>query len=86
MHWRSTGRICGSIAGMKLSVSLPGDDVAFLDSYADAHAMASRSAVVQQAIGALRREQLPDAYRQAWEEWGVSEDAVIWNETVGDGL
>ena len=71
---------------MKLSVSLPGEDVEFLDAYADAHAMASRSAVVQQAIDALRREQLPDAYRQAWEEWGVSADAEVWDQAVGDGL
>ena len=71
---------------MKPSVSLPGEDVAFLDAYADAHEMASRSAVVQQAIGALRREQLPNAYRQAWEEWGVSADAEAWDQAVGDGL
>ena len=71
---------------MKLSVSLPGEDVEFLDAYADAHAMASRSAVVQQAIDALRREQLPDAYRQAWEVWGVSADAEVWDQAVGDGL
>ena len=76
----------GSIRGMKLSVSLRGEDVEFLDAYADAHAMSSRSAVVQQAIRALRREGLPEAYGRAWEEWGVGGDAELWDQLAGDGL
>ena len=71
---------------MKLSVSLPGEDVRFLDAYADAHALASRSAVVQQAIRALRRQELPDAYGKAWDEWGGSADAELWEQAAGDGL
>jgi Arc/MetJ-type ribon-helix-helix transcriptional regulator len=71
---------------MKLSVSLPGEEVAFLDAYAEAHALASRSAAVQQAIQALRREELPDAYTRAWDEWQSSEDAQPWDRAVADGL
>jgi Arc/MetJ-type ribon-helix-helix transcriptional regulator len=71
---------------MKLSVSLLGEDVEFLDAYADAHALASRSAVVQEAIRALRRSELPDAYGEAWGEWGSSADVELWDRTAGDGL
>lgn len=71
---------------MKVSVSLPDDDVEFLDEYARAHAFSSRSAVVQQAIRTLRLEELPDAYRGAWEEWQAAGESTSWDETVGDGL
>ncbi len=70
---------------MKVSVSLPGDDVAFLDSYAKAHD-ASRSAVVHQAIRALRLGDLQEEYREAWAEWGASGEAETWETAVGDGL
>ncbi len=82
----SDGGNCGSIAGMKLSVSLAGEDVEFLDAYATAHALASRSAVVQQAIRALRRGELPDAYSEAWAEWGGGPDPELWDAAAGDGL
>lgn len=71
---------------MKLSVSLRGEEVEFLDAYAEAHALASRSAAVQQAIQALRREELPDAYERAWEEWQSSGDSQFWDRAVADGL
>jgi Arc/MetJ-type ribon-helix-helix transcriptional regulator len=71
---------------MKVSVSLPDDDVEFLDAYAQAHAFSSRSAVVQRAIRTLRLEELPDAYREAWEEWRTTGESTVWDETAGDGL
>lgn len=71
---------------MKVSVSLPGEDVAFLDAYASAHDFPSRSAVVQQAIRALRLGDLDDAYGKAWEEWSEDGEADVWEATVGDGL
>ncbi len=71
---------------MKVSVSLPGEDVEFLDAYADAHALSSRSAVVQQAIRALRREELPEAYGRAWAESEAAGDGQLWDQAVGDGL
>lgn len=71
---------------MKISVSLPGEDVAFLDAYASVHAFSSRSAVVQQAIRALRLGDLDDAYGKAWEEWSESGEADLWEATAGDGL
>jgi Arc/MetJ-type ribon-helix-helix transcriptional regulator len=71
---------------MKLSVSIRAEDVEFLDSYASVHAISSRSAVVQEAIRALRREGLPDAYSRAWDEWRSGGDAEPWDHVVGDGL
>lgn len=71
---------------MKVSVSLRGEDVAFLDAYAEAHAFSSRSAVLQQAIRLLRQGELGDAYGSAWEEWASSGEAETWEPTAADGL
>lgn len=70
---------------MKLSVSLPNDDVAFLDDYASSHGMPSRSAVVQRAVDLLRAAQLGPAYADAWATWDA-EEADLWDATVADGL
>jgi antitoxin MazE9 len=71
---------------MKVSVSLPSEDVEFLDAYAAAHAFPSRSAVLQQAIRVLRLSDLDDAYGAAWSEWDEAGDAEAWDRTTGDGL
>lgn len=71
---------------MKLSVSLSTEDVEFLDAYAEAHALRSRSAVVQRAIGELRLGELGVAYQQAWAEWADAREAELWEPTVSDGL
>jgi hypothetical protein len=75
----------GSITGMKLSLSIPSEDVAFLDAYAAEHALGSRSAAMHQAIGALRLSALPGSYAEAWSEWMTGEDAEAWETTAGDG-
>lgn len=69
-----------------MSVSLPGEDVAFVDSYASAHAYQSRSAVVHHAIDVLRASELYDAYRDAWQEWATSGEAERWDAVAGDGV
>jgi len=71
---------------MKLSVSLPDDDVAFLDAYAASRGVTSRSAVVHQAVRLLRAAQLGPAYQDAWEEWAEGSDAVAWDVTASDGV
>jgi Arc/MetJ-type ribon-helix-helix transcriptional regulator len=71
---------------MKVSVSLPDEDVEFLDEYARAEALDSRSAAVHRAVGLLRAAELPAAYESAWEEWARSGDADVWESTVEDGL
>jgi Arc/MetJ-type ribon-helix-helix transcriptional regulator len=76
----------GSIDGMKLSVSLPDEDVRFLDHYAATRGAGSRSAALQQAIGMLRAAELEDAYRDAWAEWEGAGEAAAWAPTTGDGI
>jgi len=71
---------------MKLSVSLPDDDVEFLDSYAQAQAIESRSAVVHRAVGLLRASQLEGAYEEAWAAWSADGDAEAWEATATDGV
>ena len=71
---------------MKVSVSLPEDDVEFLDSYAREQGMDSRSAALHKAVGLLRTAQLASAYEDAWESWTDSEDAEAWEAVTADGL
>ncbi len=71
---------------MKISVSLPDEDVDFLDEYARNLGIRSRSAVIQRAVRLLRAAELGPAYAEAWEEWETSDDADVWDSVVGDGL
>lgn len=71
---------------MKLSVSLPNEDVEFLDQYARTQGYDSRSAVVHRAVRLLRSTELGEAYADAWSEWFQSDEDRIWNVAVGDGL
>lgn len=70
---------------MKLSVSLPDEDVEFLDSYAANQGAQSRSAVLHKAVRLLRASELMDAYEEAWDEWASADDAALWGSTVADG-
>jgi Arc/MetJ-type ribon-helix-helix transcriptional regulator len=71
---------------MKVSVSLPDEDVEFLDSYAQAQGISSRSAVLHKAVGLLRATQLGEAYEEAWRSREGSGDASAWDSTAADGL
>jgi Arc/MetJ-type ribon-helix-helix transcriptional regulator len=71
---------------VKVSVSLPDDDVEFLDSYADSKGIASRSAVLHRAVRLLRASELGAAYEDAWANWSASDDSALWESTTGDGL
>lgn len=71
---------------MKVSVSLPDDDVEFLDSYARAQGIQSRSAALHEAVGLLRSSQLADAYEDAWDSWTASDEAGAWDAVTADGL
>jgi metal-responsive CopG/Arc/MetJ family transcriptional regulator len=71
---------------MKVSVSLPDDDVAALDEYARAQGLKSRSAAVQRAIRMLRHPDLEQNYAAAWQEWAQSGEQAAWEATVADGL
>ena len=71
---------------MKVSVSLPGEDVEFLDEYAKKQGYESRSAVLHKAVRLLRATELSAAYENAWREWADSGDAELWESTSADGL
>ena len=71
---------------MKVSVSLSAEDVQFLDSYARAQGIQSRSAVVHRAVGLLRASQLEHAYEEAWAAWSAAGDGEAWEAAAGDGL
>lgn len=71
---------------MKVSVSLPAEDIEFLDAYARSVGARSRSAVVQRAVHLLRATELGPAYAQAWQEWEAGGDSEVWESVSGDGL
>ncbi len=71
---------------MKLSVSLPSEDVEFLDEYARTQGYRSRSAVVHAAVRMLRSAGLGESYAEAWSEWSASGEAEAWDPVAGDGL
>ena len=71
---------------MKLSVSIPEEDVQFLDAYAHAQGLPSRSAALHRAIRALRASSLGNDYAAAWAEWEDAGEAAPWDATVADGL
>jgi Arc/MetJ-type ribon-helix-helix transcriptional regulator len=75
----------GSIDGVKLSVSLPAEDVAFVDEYVERTGEPSRSAAIQRAISLLRAAELEDEYVNAFDEWEQAE-TEIWERASGDGL
>ena len=71
---------------MKVSVSLPEEDVEFLDAYAHEQGIGSRSAVLHKAVRLLRAVELSDDYAAAWQDWSASEDDKVWTGTVADGI
>lgn len=71
---------------MKLSVSLPDEDVRFLDEYAAREGIDSRSAVLHRAVRLLRSAGLGHAYELAWHEWDASDDAELWESAVANGI
>lgn len=71
---------------MKVSVSLPEEDVEFLDSYAEAQGLPSRSAVLHKAVRLLRGAELAPAYEDAFASWEESEDAADWDVTTSDNI
>ena len=69
---------------MKLSVSLPEEDIEFLDAYATAEGVPSRSAVIRRAVRLLRDAEVEAAYADAWDEWSSTPDAQLWDATAAD--
>ncbi len=69
---------------MKLSVSIPDNDVAFIDRYVAEHRVESRSAVLHRALSLLRASELGEQYAAAWDE--TEDEAAEWDSTIGDGI
>jgi Arc/MetJ-type ribon-helix-helix transcriptional regulator len=72
---------------MKLSVSLPEEDVAILDEFARTAGLPSRSAALHHAVRMLRLPELEHDYEAAWHEWEASGDQEAWVDmTAADGI
>lgn len=71
---------------MKVSVSLPDEDVRYLDSYAQGQGLDSRSAALRRAIRLLRASELGAAYEEAWTDWADGDDAELWDAVTSDGV
>jgi Arc/MetJ-type ribon-helix-helix transcriptional regulator len=71
---------------MKVSVSLPDEDIEFIDDYAKKQGMRSRSSALHRAIAMLRASELGGDYADAFAEWEESGDARAWEPVVGDGV
>ena len=69
-----------------MSLSLPAEDVEYLDAYAEAQGFPSRSAVVHKAVRLLKASELGGAYKAAWDEWSDSGAGRAWEATAADGL
>ncbi len=70
---------------MKISVSLPEEDVAFVDEYA--HETVCRVPVRgdSRAIELLRASRLEAEYEAAFAEGDAGEDAKFWDGSSADG-
>jgi Arc/MetJ-type ribon-helix-helix transcriptional regulator len=71
---------------MKVSISLPDDDVEFLDAYARSQGVESRSAVVHKAVRMLRVSELGEAYEEAFTSWEDDGEDAVWDAVTADGL
>ncbi len=70
---------------MKVSISLPDDDIAFVDRYARDHGT-TRSAAIHKAVQMLRQGDLAADYEAATDEWVASGEAELWDAVTSDGL
>ena len=71
---------------MKLSVSLPDEDVAILDEFVRTAGLPSRSAALHHAVRMLRLPELDQDYEAAWNEWEASGNQKAWDLTAADGI
>ena len=71
---------------MKLSISLPEEDVDILDDYVRSSGLPSRSAALRHAVRMLRLPELEQDYEAAWKEWEESGEQEAWSLTEADGL
>ena len=65
-------------------MSLPDEDVTFLDAYVKEKGLASRSAALHKAVRLLKASGLGSAYEAAWREWQI-ENESLWDAPSNDG-
>jgi Arc/MetJ-type ribon-helix-helix transcriptional regulator len=68
---------------VKISVSLPDEDVQFLDARG---AGRNRSAVLHEAVQLLRQNYLSELYAEAFADWSAGPDAALWENASADGI
>ena len=71
---------------MKVSISLPEDEVRLLDELVERHKLSTRSAGARRALKALRSEQLAAEYEACFSDPQFGERSDLWDATVADGL
>ncbi len=69
---------------MKVSVSVPDEDIEFLDNYVKTHQFASRSAAMRRAIRLLRASELFESYAAAFAEWSDDPGSDAWDAASAD--
>jgi predicted transcriptional regulator len=69
----------------KLSISLPDDDLRFLDALA-ASFDGNRSAAVHEVIRTAREVRAAGEYAAAFADWSSSDVEVDWEATMADGI
>ena len=70
---------------MKLSVSLPDEDVAFLDRYAASQGTALGLRWCTRPFDSFAPHS-SDRVQDAWAEWAEGPDADLWETAISDGL
>jgi Arc/MetJ-type ribon-helix-helix transcriptional regulator len=71
---------------MKVSLSIPIEDLEYVDEQARLGRFPSRSAAVQAAIRLMRDREYADSYAEAWDEWDASGEGALWGAALADGL
>lgn len=68
------------------TITLSEADDEFLQLYVEMHPGMTRSGAIRDAVGLLKAAELEEAFRAAFAEWSDSQDADMWERTVGDGF
>ena len=71
---------------MKLSISVPDEQVELIDRVMTAQGLTSRSAAIQQGIELWLNQALVEDYTAAFREWDASGESAEWESVAADGL
>lgn len=72
--------------GVKISVSIPEDELALLDELIAREELPNRSAGVRRAIEEFRRARLAAEYKECFSQPSFEDEAKLWEDTLADGL